>query len=88
MFTIFMVLFLFVSCNKAPEVPSAAKATDDRNTEALRVKEMEEIKKSLKGDIRVKLKKDGKGGYSWEITGKDVQEVMKANETLRKRLNE
>jgi hypothetical protein len=88
MFTIFMVLFLFVSCNKATEVSPAAKATDDRNTEGLRVKELDEIKKSLKGDVRVKLKKDGKGGYSWEITGKDVQEVIKANETLRKRLNE
>ena len=51
-------------------------------------KELEEIRKTLKGDIRVKLKKDGKGDfYSWEIDGKDVAEVLKANETLTRRLN-
>lgn len=51
-------------------------------------KELEEIKKSLKGDIKIKLKKDAKGGYSWEITGKDANEVLKANETLKKRLSD
>jgi hypothetical protein len=34
------------------------------------------------------FKKDAKGSYSWEITGKDAQEVLKANETLRKKLSD
>jgi len=50
-------------------------------------KELEEVKKTLKGDIRIKLKKDGKGDfYSWEIDGKDVAEVLKANDMLVKKL--
>jgi predicted secreted protein len=49
---------------------------------------LDEIKKSLKGDVKIKLKKEGKGGYSWEITGKDAQEVLKTNEALRKKLSD
>lgn len=49
---------------------------------------MEEIRKSLRGDLKIKLKRDGKGAYMWEITGKDTQEVLKANEILRKKLGD
>jgi predicted secreted protein len=49
---------------------------------------MDEIKKSLKGEVKIKLKKEGKGGYSWEIRGKDAQEILKANEILRKKLSD
>ena len=50
-------------------------------------KEMEEIKKNIRGDIKVKLKKDGKGAYSWEISGKDAYEVIKANNILSKKIS-
>ena len=33
-------------------------------------KEMEEIKKSIRGDIKIKLKKDGTGAYSWKFRGR------------------
>ncbi len=64
------------------------RVQESETAEAQYKKEMEEIKKSLKGDIKVKLKRDGKGAYTWEITGKDTQEVLKANETLRKKLGD
>ena len=51
-------------------------------------KELDEIKKSLKGDVKIKLKKESKGGYSWEVTGKDAQEILKANDALRKKLSD
>jgi len=47
---------------------------------------MDELRKAIKSDVKIKLKKDGKGAYSWEIQGKDPQEVLKANETLKKKL--
>lgn len=50
-------------------------------------KEMEEIKKTMRGDIKIKLKKDGKGCYSWEISGKDAYEVVKTNNILSKKVN-
>ncbi|OPY02753.1 MAG: hypothetical protein A4E60_00852 [Syntrophorhabdus sp. PtaB.Bin047] len=50
-------------------------------------KELEEIRKSLRGDIRIKLRRDGKGTCSWEITGKDPQDVVRADALLTKRIN-
>ena len=89
LFTILLFLFLAASCVKPPqEVPAKAKPPEGEITESQYRKEMDEIKKSLKGDIKVKLKRDGKGNYTWEITGKDTQEVLKANEALRKRLGD
>ena len=50
-------------------------------------KEIDEIKKSMRGDIKIKLRKDGKGAYSWEISGKDAYEVVKTNGILAKKIN-
>lgn len=87
-FTILLgILFLF-SCNTGTEIPAKPKTAEGVGIEAQYQKEMDEIKKSLKGDVKIKLKKDGKGDYSWEITGKDAQEVLKANDALRKKLSD
>lgn len=85
---VFIVAISFISCGKFTETPQHVKPADEISSDAQYKKEMEEIKKSLKGEIKVKLKKDGKGGYNWEITGKDVQEVLRANEALRRRLSD
>ncbi len=50
-------------------------------------KDMEEIKKTMRGDIKIKLKKDGKGAYSWDISGKDPYEIIKTNNILSKKIN-
>jgi hypothetical protein len=80
--------FLLAACAKPQDAPIKPKPAESEAVDAQYKKEMEEIKKSLKGDIKVKLKRDAKGAYTWEITGKDAQEVLKTNETLRKRLGE
>lgn len=51
-------------------------------------KEIQAMREELKRDVRIKLKRDGKGNYSWEIQGKDLNEVLKINEALEKRLSE
>jgi hypothetical protein len=84
----FLIVFSLLSCSKGTEIPIKQKAAADQAGESQYKKEMEEVKKNLKGDIKIKLKKEGKGTYSWEITGKDAQEVLKTNETLRKKLSE
>jgi len=85
---IFVLVAFFLGCTKSPQAVPANPVAPDSQKEDQYKKELEEIRKTLKGDIRVKLKKDGKGDfYSWEIDGKDVAEVLKANETLTKRLN-
>jgi len=87
-FTIFLIAIILISCSKEMSLPSQQRASEGQGMEAQYQKELDEIKKSLKGDVKIKLKKDGKGGYSWEITGKDAQEVLKTNEALRKKLSD
>lgn len=84
---VFILLPIF-SCSKSTDVPTKKPSEEASDTDTKYKKELEEIKKNLKGDIKIKLKKESKGSYSWEITGKDAQEVLKANETLKKRLSD
>jgi hypothetical protein len=40
----------------------------------------------LPPEVKIKLKRDGKDNYSWELSGSDVDQVLKVNEKLRKKL--
>ncbi len=85
---VFVLALVFLACTKPPEAVPAKPVVPDAQREDQYKKELEEIRKTLKGDIKIKLKRDGKGDfYSWEVDGKDVAEVLKVNETLAKRLN-
>jgi hypothetical protein len=83
---ILIVIFFCSNCNRVTP-PAQQKTGSDINAEALHNDELDEIRKSIKGETKIKVKKDAKG-YSWEITGKDPQEVLKANDVLRKRLGD
>lgn len=85
---ILVLLAISASCTKPPEAVAPKPAVADAQKDDQYNKELEEVRKTLKGDIRIKLKKDGKGDfYSWEIDGKDVAEVLKVNEALARKLN-
>jgi hypothetical protein len=86
--TILLLLFCLLGCTRAQEIPPKQKAGESESADVQYKKEMEEIKKSLKGDTKIKLRRDGKGLYTWEITGKDAHEILKANEGLRKKLGD
>ena len=49
-------------------------------------KEKGEREQPLPSEIKIKLKRDGKEGYSWELSGSDADEILKVNEKLRKQL--
>jgi hypothetical protein len=87
-FTAFLVFLFLCSCSRPPETPVKQRAGGAELTEDQYKKELEEIRKNLKGDVKIKLKKDGKGSYTWEISGKDAQEILKANEILKKKLSD
>jgi len=88
-FTICLCMFFLFSCNKATEVATTKQKPAEEQAGGTNYnKEMDEIRKNLKSETKIKLKKDAKGGYSWEIAGKNAQEILKANDTLRKRLND
>ncbi len=78
---------LCVSCQRFKDLTYPEKTSQEEKKEKYE-RQIEELRKSLKGDIKVKLKRDAKGNYSWEIQGRDVGEVLKANEALKKRLSD
>lgn len=39
-------------------------------------------------EVKIRLKKDGKDQYSWELSGSDVDQILKVDEKLRKKLGE
>ena len=49
-------------------------------------KEKEERGPPLPPEVKIKLKRDGKDNYSWELSGPDADQILKVNEKLRKRL--
>jgi hypothetical protein len=84
-FSIALGLAFLLCCSKPPETtpPKPPAATSDEQYR----REMEEIRKTIKGEVRIKLKKDGKNeSYSWEISGKDAGEILRANDTLVRKL--
>ncbi len=82
-----MILSLLSACSGSTDV-TPTKKVDEPTKDAAYQKEMDELRKAIKSDVKIKLKKDGKGAYSWEIQGKEAQEVLRANETLKKKLGE
>jgi hypothetical protein len=88
--TLFGILLIFLfSCNSGGrvDVPDKQLTGSDINGEVQNKNELDEIRKSIKSETKIKVKKDAKG-YSWEITGKDAHEVLKANDILRKKLGD
>jgi outer membrane biogenesis lipoprotein LolB len=84
--TAMVFCLLCCACQKAPAPPPANTAREVQQDDQYR-RELDEIRKNIKGDLRIKLKRDGKGeSYSWEITGKDPHEVLKANDVLARKL--
>ncbi len=85
--TIFLIIFLLVCCNKSTDAVFKQKPADDKSNGIQYSKEVDELKKALKSEVKIKLKKDAKGLYNWEIAGKDVHEILKTNEIMRKKLD-
>ncbi len=84
-FAIIVALCLLCGCSRVPESTPAKTAQEAQKEEQYK-KELDEVRKTIKGDVKIKLKKDAKGDYSWEVTGKDANEVLKANDALAKKL--
>ncbi|MCX7857351.1 MAG: hypothetical protein N2513_05155 [Deltaproteobacteria bacterium] len=88
-YSVVCIIFIFflVGCEKTKDINYLTKEQEKKIQEKYE-KQIEELKKNIKTDIKIKLKRDGKGNYTWEIQGKDVNEVLRANEILRKRLSD
>ncbi len=56
--------------------------------EAFPVKKQAELQQiKPKKPVKIKLKRTAKDEYSWELSGDDVQEIVRTDHKLRKMLN-
>ncbi|HDZ62459.1 MAG TPA: hypothetical protein ENH40_04875 [Nitrospirae bacterium] len=50
------------------------------------VPEVQEIKP--RKHVKIKLKRNAKGNYSWDISGDDIDEILKNDDVLKKSLKQ
>lgn len=83
-----LIFFLFFSCEGKPTL-TGNKMESQPPPKVIIEKEEKTEKEDIvfKPDIKIKLKRDGKDNYSWEISGSDPDEILKVNEKFRKRLS-
>lgn len=75
---IIFLFFLFQACNssKDSEQPVVFK----------QVPEIKEIKPEK--PVKIKLKRNSKGDYSWEISGDNAEKILKAEKHLKEGLKD
>lgn len=79
------LIFLLIACEKK-SLPPQTKSESPSVPKVIVEKEKVEKEQPLPPEVKIKLKKDGKDSYSWELTGSDVDQILKVNEKLRKQL--
>jgi hypothetical protein len=79
-----MWIFFFIACEK--KSPPQGKLENPSVPKVIVEKEKIGKEQPLPPEVKIKLKKDGKDSYSWELTGSDVDQILKVNEKLRKQL--
>jgi hypothetical protein len=79
-----MILLLIACEGRSPPPPGKPEASPV--PKVIVEREKREWEEPLPEEVRIKLKRNGKDNYSWEISGSDVDQILKVNEKLRKQL--
>ncbi|MEW6053424.1 MAG: hypothetical protein AB1552_06490 [Nitrospirota bacterium] len=74
------ILLLALLCLSIP-----ALSADTRVTTVRKQPEIQQIKP--KKPVKIKLKRTSDGKYTWDLTGDDVDEIVRADRRLKKQLN-
>jgi ABC-type Zn uptake system ZnuABC Zn-binding protein ZnuA len=80
-----VLIFFFIACGKK-SVPPQDKSESPLVPKVIVEKEKVEKVQPLPPEVKIKLKKNGKDSYSWELTGSDVDQILKVDEKLSKQL--
>ena len=81
---IFFIIFLLMAC-EGRSITSEKKIENEPPPKIIVEKEKNK-EEPLKPEVKIKLKRDGKDNYSWELSGSDPDEILKVNEKFKKRL--
>jgi hypothetical protein len=80
-----LIVFSVAACEGKPPSPQG-KPEPPPVSKVIVEKEKMEQEEFPPSEVKIKLKRDGKDHYSWEINGSDVNQILKVNEKLRKQL--
>jgi hypothetical protein len=81
----FFIVFFIAACEGKP-LPPQGKTEPQPISKVVVEKEKVEREEFPPPEVKIKLKRDGKDNYSWEINGSDVNQILKVNEKLKKQL--
>jgi len=79
------LIFSLIACEKK-SIPPQGKSESPPTPKVIVEREKAEKLQPLPPEVKIKLKKDGKDSYSWELTGSDVDQILKVNEKLNRQL--
>ena len=74
-----------VACESKPP-PSPARS--EPSPKVMVEREKTEREAPLPPEVKIRLRRDGKDNYSWELNGSDADQILKVNEKLRKKIGE
>jgi hypothetical protein len=80
------VIGLILGACKGNPAPPAGKSETAPASQIIVEKEKSVKEDPLPPEVKIRLKKDGKDAYSWELSGSDVDQILKVNEKLKKQL--
>lgn len=85
--TIWVACALFLTMAAcARDVPPPAKSEEAPVPKVVIQKEKTVRDQPLPPEVKIRLRRDGKENYSWELNGTDVDQILKVNEKMRKEL--
>ena len=80
-----LAVFILIACERKSN-PPPEKSDVQVVPKVIVEKERVEREHPLPPEVKIKLKRDGKENYSWELNGSDADQILKVNEKLRKQL--
>lgn len=83
---LYIMIIAFLLCFSVPAVPKAFGTAEKDAFQFKKQPELQQIKP--KKPVKIKLKRSAKDDYTWELTGDDVEEIIKTDKRLRKMLNQ
>jgi hypothetical protein len=78
------ILLLFIGFSISIFLLFSQVYPENKNFQFKKQLEIQQVKP--KKPVKIKLKRSAEGKYTWEITGDDVDEIVKADKRLRKLL--
>ncbi len=80
-----VIAIAFASCENRPS-PLSEKSEAPNPPRIVVEREKTGRETPFPPEVKIKLKRDGKDNYSWELNGSDADQILKVNEKLRKKV--